>query len=319
MPELPEVETVRRMLEGSVLGRRIGAVRTSGLRLRVPLPARLGRRLAGRRIERVERVAKYLLFHLDERLSLLSHLGMSGRWLFHARAGAALEPHVHVRISFEDGAELWFQDPRRFGLLRELDPAAPGRDPLLAHLGPDALRQPPDAARLRGMARGVRASVKSFLLDQRRLAGVGNIYASETLFRARVGPRRAARSLTLAEWGRVAAEIPAVLGEAVERMGTTFSMYRTLWGEPGSYGERLFVYDRAGEPCRRCGTAIRRIVQAQRSTFYCPACQSPRPQARPFRDPGAGQDIPHKLQRGLKKRPSRGAVGGTRRAPPRAR
>jgi formamidopyrimidine-DNA glycosylase len=115
--------------------------------------------------------------------------------------------------------------------------------------------------------------VKNFLLDQRRIAGLGNIYASEVLFRARVDPRRRAGRLTLAEWSRVAEEIPAVLEAAIARMGTTFSTYRTIWNEPGQYGDQLLVYDRRDEPCRRCGTAVKRIVQGGRSTFFCPACQ----------------------------------------------
>jgi formamidopyrimidine-DNA glycosylase len=117
--------------------------------------------------------------------------------------------------------------------------------------------------------------VKVFLLDQARIAGIGNIYASEILFRARVHPGRRAGSLGADEWRRIAAEIPAVLQEAIDRMGTTFSSYRTIWNEPGAYGEQLRVYDRAGEPCRRCGNAIRRVIQGQRSTFFCPICQRP--------------------------------------------
>ena len=131
-------------------------------------------------------------------------------------------------------------------------------------------------------------SIKNFLLDQRRIAGIGNIYASEILHRAGVDPRRPAGRVRADQWEAIAVEIPAVLSEAIERMGTTFSAYRTLWNEPGSYGERLLVYDRAGEPCRRCGVAIRRIVQGQRSTFYCPACQAPAGGRTPPRAPRGG-------------------------------
>jgi len=281
MPELPEVETVRRMLHATVVGRTVASVRLSGLRLRGPVPAGLPARARGRRIAAVRRTGKYLLIDLDGGVTLLSHLGMSGRWLFHEQPPSRLEPHVHARVRFGDGSEMWYQDPRRFGLLRAVATARLDRDPALAPLGPDPIAEPPTGATLEAVARGLRSSVKVFLLDQRRVAGIGNIYASEILHRAGVDPRRRAGALDRAEWDRVAAETGRVLGEAIERMGTTFSAYRTLWNEPGAYGERLLVYDRAGEPCRRCGTPIRRIVQAQRSSFYCPSCQRAAGRSRP--------------------------------------
>jgi len=140
--------------------------------------------------------------------------------------------------------------------------------------GIDPLAERIDGERLRRVFAGCRGPIKHLLLDQKRIAGIGNIYASEILFRARVHPRRRAGLVAADEWRRIAAEIPAVLQEAIDRMGTTFSTYRTPLNEPGAYGERLMVYDRAGEPCRRCGTPIRRVVQGQRSTFFCPICQS---------------------------------------------
>jgi formamidopyrimidine-DNA glycosylase len=273
MPELPEVETVRRMLERSVRGRTIRSVALSGLPLRERVSPSLPRRLRGRTIERLERRGKYLLMRLDSGLTLLSHLGMSGRWLLMRDREHPRLDHVHARIGFADGTRLWFQDVRRFGLLRLVRTDELDRDPVLARLGPDPLASRPTGATLGGQARGARTAVKSFLMDQRRIAGLGNIYASEILHRAGVDPRRRAGSLTPREWGRVARAIGVVLGEAIGRMGTTFSAYRTVWGEPGEYGELLRVYDRAGEPCRRCSTVIRRIVQGQRSTFYCPSCQ----------------------------------------------
>ena len=274
MPELPEVETVRRALEGSICGRIIASVELSGLRLREPISRTLPGKLRGRNVRAARRHGKYLLLDLDRGLTLISHLGMSGRWLFWPEARRALEPHVHVRMRLRGGGELWFQDPRRFGLLRLAATDALGRDPALRDLGPDPLATPPDADQLLEIARGAKVAVKVFLLDQKRIAGIGNIYASEILFRAGVDPRRRAGGLTRNEWQAVAREIPAVLGEACERMGTTFSMYRTLWNEPGTYGERLLVYDRAGKPCQRCGSPIRRLVQGQRSTYFCPSCQS---------------------------------------------
>src|SRR5262249_49164816 len=143
-------------------------------------------------------------------------------------------PHVHVRIGFADGAALWFQDPRRFGLLRLVPTPQLGRDPSIALLRPDPVAEPPRPPAPRDRAGGLGVSEKNFLLDQRRIAGIGNIYASEILFRARVDPRRAAGAIRPEEWTRIAREIPAVLGEAIDRMGTTFSTFRTIWNEPGS-------------------------------------------------------------------------------------
>lgn len=277
MPELPEVETVRRMLETHLVGRTVRSVRLSGLKLREPVPRALPRQIRGRTLTGVRRHGKYLLIDLSGGVTIVSHLGMSGRWLFYAEPPERALPHVHARFEFEDGSELWFQDPRRFGVLRAVATLRLGADRSLARLGPDPLATPPTGAGLAELAQGARVSAKSFLLDQRRIAGVGNIYASEILFRARVDPRRAAGLLALPEWGAVAAEMTRVLNEAIARMGTTFSMYRTLWNEPGTYAEKLRVYDRADQPCRRCRTPIRRIVQAQRSTYFCPSCQPSRP------------------------------------------
>jgi formamidopyrimidine-DNA glycosylase len=277
MPELPEVETVRRMLEAHVLGRTVRSVRLSGARLREAVPHTLPRRLRGRTLTGVRRHGKYLLIDLSGGLTLVSHLGMSGRWLFYPKPQARSLLHVHARVAFRDGAQLWFQDARRFGVLRAVPTARLAADRSLARLGPDPIATPPTGDALAALARGARVSAKSFLLDQQRIAGVGNIYASEILHRAHVDPRRLAGRLKAREWEAVAGEMTKVLDEAIERMGTTFSMYRTLWNEPGTYGERLLVYDRADQPCRRCRTPIRRVVQSQRSTFFCPSCQPSRP------------------------------------------
>jgi formamidopyrimidine-DNA glycosylase len=287
VPELPEVETVRRMLEEHVVGRAIASVRLSGHKLRSRVSATITRRLPGHRVVGVRRHGKYLLLDLSGGLTLLSHLGMSGRWLFSRESTEDPGDHVHVSVAFRDGSRLRFQDPRRFGLLRLLATEAVFRDPSLAILGPDPVACAPSGEWLRDLACGKKVSVKNFLMDQRRLAGIGNIYASEILYRAGIDPRRPAGAASPTEWDAIAAEITAVLGEAIDRMGTTFSAYRTLWNEPGTYGEKLFVYDRAGKPCRRCGTSIRRIVQGQRSTFYCPECQPRRRRAASRRRSGA--------------------------------
>jgi formamidopyrimidine-DNA glycosylase len=273
MPELPEVETVRRALEGTILGRTIASVELSGLKLRAAVSRDVPRRLAGRTFRAARRHGKYLLIDFDGDLTMISHLGMSGRWLFWAERPAESMPHLHARFRLRGGGELWFQDPRRFGLLRLVSTPALARDPALRILGPDPLVRPPEGDQLHASARGLKVEVKNFLMDQRRIAGIGNIYASEILFRAGVNPKRRAGAVTRPQWAAVAREIPAVLGAAAERMGTTFSMYRTLWNEPGTYGNQLMVYDRAGKPCRTCGTPIRRVVQGARSTYFCPSCQ----------------------------------------------
>jgi len=269
------------MLEGTIPGRRIARAEVSRKRLRTASLASLPRRLGGRTFGRPRRTGKFLLLDLDHDLTLLSHLGMSGKWLFRppGRAPEGRLEHVHLKLRFDDGAALWYQDVRRFGILRVVPTARLARDASLRLLGPDPLAVPRDGAAMRAAARGARTSIKAWLLDQRRIAGIGNIYASEVLFRARIDPRRRAGALDPAEWARVAGEIPAVLEESIARMGTTFAAYRTIWNEPGQYGEELLVYDRAGEPCRKCGTALRRIVQNGRSTFFCPSCQR-RPPAR---------------------------------------
>lgn len=275
MPELPEVETVRRMLADAIPGRRIVRASVSRKRLRTTSLASLPAKLRGRTFAAPRRTGKFLLMDLDGGVTLLSHLGMSGRWLFWepGRPEDHSLDHVHLKIEFTDKTSLWFQDIRRFGMLRVVPTAKLEKDPSLELLGPDPLASPRDGAALREAARGARTSIKVWLLDQRRIAGIGNIYASEVLFRAGVDPRRRAGALEALAWDRIAREVPAVLEESIARMGTTFSTYRTLWNEPGQYGNELFVYDRAGEPCRRCGTTVRRIVQGGRATFFCTTCQ----------------------------------------------
>ena len=275
MPELPDVETVRRMLAAHIPGRRIARASVSKHRLRTASLAKLPAALAGRAFATPRRTGKLLFLDLDRGDTLLSHLGMSGRWLFWADGRTADDslPHVHLKLAFADGAALWYQDIRRFGMLRVVPLERLARDPSVRLLGPDPLVEPPTGESLRALAKGARVAVKNFLLDQRRIAGLGNIYVSEVLFRAALDPRRRAGTLAVAEWARVAREIPLVLEESIARMGTTFSTFRTIWNEPGEYGEQLLVYDRAGQPCVRCRGTVKRIVQGGRATFFCPACQ----------------------------------------------
>jgi formamidopyrimidine-DNA glycosylase len=292
VPELPEVEVTRRQVRPLLVGRRIAAVHTTRPSyFFVTPPATLRRRLAGRTATEVERHGKYLLAALDDGSRLLLHLGMTGQ-LFGAGArsvrllsstgGGTLSPeeqveargpdrHVHLRLAFEDGGrDLLFRDTRKFGKVAWL---APGRsDPRLDRLGPDALGA--DGLLLWAASRRRSAPVKTLLLDQGVLAGVGNIYADEALFGAGVRPTRAARRLTRAECERLAAEIRRVLLRSIETGGSSISDYVHPDGTDGGYQDERRVYARTGERCLRCGdAAIARRVIGGRSSHFCPRCQ----------------------------------------------
>ncbi|MEO6029102.1 MAG: bifunctional DNA-formamidopyrimidine glycosylase/DNA-(apurinic or apyrimidinic site) lyase [Candidatus Binatia bacterium] len=269
MPELPEVETVRRGLAESVTGRRITAVAVHERRLRKPLAADFVLRLSGRRIERVRRRAKYLLLDLDDGAVWLVHLGMTGTMV--VLPGA--EPrrtHTHVVATLDDGRTLRFHDPRRFGLMRVGPPDALEE---LAALGPEPFDAGFSAAALHAIARRQRRAVKSLLMDQQVVAGLGNIYVSEILFGAGIRPTRRTSRITRADAERIVAETGRVLTEAITLRGSSISDYRDERGEPGTFQNTFRVYERAGEPCRRCDGVIRRRVIIGRSSFYCPQCQ----------------------------------------------
>jgi formamidopyrimidine-DNA glycosylase len=271
MPELPEVETTRRGISAALVGHSVASFVLREPRLRWRVEDGLGRVLAGQRVIDVRRRAKYLLLAL-ERGTLIAHLGMSGS-LRVMPAAAPLMTHDHYDLVLDTGLCLRFNDPRRFGSLHWCTGDVE-EHPLLASLGPEPLEENGlDAAYLARKARGRRAAVKLFLMDQRVVVGVGNIYASEALFRAGVRPRRAAGRLRRAEWERVVSAIRAVLGDAIRQGGTTLRDYVNSDGSPGYFQQQLFVYERDGEPCRACGTAIRHLVQGQRSTYFCPTCQ----------------------------------------------
>ncbi|MCE9627998.1 MAG: bifunctional DNA-formamidopyrimidine glycosylase/DNA-(apurinic or apyrimidinic site) lyase [Candidatus Eisenbacteria bacterium] len=283
MPELPEVETVRRMLATAIPGQRIVRAEVSNKRLRTQALGTLPKKLERRVFAEPRRTGKFLLLDFADGDTLLSHLGMSGRWLWYPKGREPDESlvHVHLKLGFERGGTLWYEDVRRFGMLRVVERDQLSRDASLKLLGPDPLAERRDGEALRAAAHGARTSIKSWLLDQRKIAGVGNIYASEVLFRTRIHPARLAGRLTADEWARLAIEIPLVLEESIARMGTTFSTYRTIWNEPGQYGDQLLVYDRKGEPCRACGTPIVRMVQTGRATYLCPTCQPRRATTTP--------------------------------------
>jgi len=269
MPELPEVETIARSLAPHVVGRRVAAVRVRERRLREPVAAGFGAALTGRRIVALARAGKTLVATLDDGRRWLVHFGMTGR-LTLVEGPPSARLHDHVEIVLDDGRWLVYNDVRRFGRLlvvaADAVGAAVGRG--LEPLGPDAR---PEV--LAAQARGRRLSVKAFLMDQRVLLGVGNIYASEILFHAGVRPRRQAGRLRRTEWARVVAGIRAVLEEAIVCGGSSISDYRDGFERFGSYQLRHRVYDRGGEPCVACGTPIRSLVIVGRASYYCPTCQ----------------------------------------------
>ena len=270
MPELPEVETTRRGLTPYARKRRIAALAVYEPRLRWPVPRTLPARVAGQRIVRVGRRAKYLLLELESG-TLLVHLGMSGN----LRAVPADTPrlaHDHFDVVLDSGVALRFNDPRRFGSLL-YTAGDPARHPLLARLAPEPFARAFDADYLWRISRRRRVALKQLIMNSQLVVGVGNIYASEALFRARLRPQRQARSLTHAEAARLVKSVRAVLAQAIRAGGTTLRDYLGADGSPGYFRQRLYVYERAGKPCRRCRTPIRAISQGQRSTYYCPSCQ----------------------------------------------
>jgi len=270
VPELPEVETTRRGIEPHLKGHSLRAVHVHDARLRWPVDPKLPRLLRGQRVLAVQRRAKYLLIRL-ERGTLIMHLGMSGS-LRVLPQRTARKTHDHLDLWLDSGQALRFNDPRRFGccLYTSTDPL---QHPLLAKLAPEPLQAEFDGAYLYRITRRRRVAIKPLLLNGQLITGVGNIYASEALFRARIRPRRAARSLNVQECARLAAAIRRVLGSAIRAGGTTLRDYVNPQGTPGYFRQKLYVYERAGQPCRKCGTGIRALVHGQRSTYYCPQCQ----------------------------------------------
>jgi formamidopyrimidine-DNA glycosylase len=272
MPELPEVETVRRGLAPLLLGRRVLSVEVREARLRVPIRRRALGRIRGARVTAVKRRSKYLLVETDAGVTLLMHLGMTGQ-LWIADADRPRRPHEHVVFALDDGRQLRFADARRFGFVDLVESRRLETHPRLRHLGPEPLEEGFTAATCRAATRGRKKPIKNVLMDTRAVAGIGNIYACEALHRAGMSPRRPAGRMTLPAWERLITALRAVLNEALRAGGTTRRDFLNATGEPGYFAVSLRVYDREGKPCLHCGRTIRRIVQAGRSTFYCPGCQ----------------------------------------------
>lgn len=269
MPELPEVETTFSGIAPHLVGRRVVELIVRQPRLRWPVPDTLRRTLPGQKIKNVERRAKYILAHTEAGSALL-HLGMSGSLrILHPDVPPG--PHDHVDWRLSSGRILRFTDPRRFGCLLWQEPGA--IHPLLARLGPEPLGADFDGDYLWRVSRGRGASVKTFLMDQHIVAGVGNIYAAEALFAAGIHPCRVAGSVSRTRYAKLVDEARRILAHAIAHGGTTLRDFLRPDGEPGYFEQELFVYGRAGEWCKVCRAPIRVVVLGQRSTFYCPQCQ----------------------------------------------
>jgi formamidopyrimidine-DNA glycosylase len=273
MPELPEVEVVRQGLASRLVGRRFLSITAGDKVLRRQSPLReLQKWLVGRKLTDLSRRGKYLVFGLEDGATLLVHLGMTGHLLL-APEGHSLPPlpHVHLVFQLEGGLELVYQDVRRFGQVLVFPP---GTAPLpLQNVGLEPFSGEVTSKWLADQAQGHSRPIKNFLLDGRVLAGIGNIYACEILFAARLHPATPVGGLTRKDWGRILKETRRILQEAIRQGGTTVSNYLNSRGEAGLFQVQLLVYGKEGEPCRRCRTPIDRLVQAGRSSFFCPVCQ----------------------------------------------
>jgi formamidopyrimidine-DNA glycosylase len=270
VPELPEVETTRRGIEPHVVGRRITMLRVHDRRLRWPVDLDMVPAVMGSAIRRAGRRAKYLLLE-TEAGTLILHLGMSGS----LRVLPVVTPriaHDHIDIELDSGLTLRFNDPRRFGCLL-FTAGDPAKHPLLKGLAPEPLEDDFDGEYLWKITRRRAVAVKQLIMNSRLVVGVGNIYASEALFRARIRPRRQSRSLTRVECAKLARAIKTTLAMAVKVGGTTLRDYVGADGNPGYFRQKLYVYERAGDPCRVCRKPVRQFTQGQRSTYWCTNCQ----------------------------------------------
>lgn len=276
MPELPEVETTRRGIAPHVEGREIREVIVRERRLRIPVPQEFEDALVGMHLGTLGRRAKYLLVPVNGADSgsrvLLWHLGMSGS-LRIVRLGDLPKKHDHIDLVLEDGAILRYHDPRRFGFVDWLQGSVE-TDPRLARLGPEPLSPGFDAHRLHALSRKRRIAVKPFLMDNAVVVGVGNIYASEALFLAGIDPRRSAGRISLERYELLAAAVREVLAAAITQGGTTLRDFVSGTGEPGYFSQRLNVYGRDGESCRRCGAELRLVTLGQRASVFCAICQT---------------------------------------------
>ena len=276
MPELPEVETMRRGLQRSLVGKTITRIRVRETRLRHPVNAAKLRKWAlHQSFQAFERRAKYLLCQMENDAHLIVHLGMSGRLLWCGR-DTPVEKHDHLQLFLDDDSELRFRDPRRFGMFDAVAPGRVERYKHFQHLGVEPLSRDFSADYFFSLSQKLSRPIKNFLMDGTRVVGVGNIYASEALFRAGIHPQKPSGKLKLDDWKNLVDSIRDVLKLAIANGGTTLNDFYNSDGEMGYFQQHLKVYDREGKNCDACGGRIKRIVQVGRSSFFCPKCQRKR-------------------------------------------
>lgn len=275
MPELPEVETICRGLKPNITGLRVKSVKISGKKLRIPIPKLITRELNNKRIANVYRRAKYIMieFKEDKDLLLVVHLGMSGRFIYHAQPLEKHNKHDHFIIKFDDNTELILNDPRRFGLVTMLRRQEMDDFKFFQKLGLEPFSDEFDVAALKEILKNRSKNIKNTLMDSSLIVGIGNIYASEILFKTKIHPERAAASITDAEVKKIHKAILTILENAIKAGGSTLRDYTQADGKIGSFQFDFNVYDREGEACTKCKSKIIRIVQSNRSTFFCAKCQ----------------------------------------------
>ncbi len=270
MPELPEIETIKRGLSPLLVHKTISSVTIRCNKLRYPLDNFSLKEIEGKTITHLDRRAKYLIIHLNQG-TLLVHLGMSGQLLYYPEI-KTWNKHDHIDIFFTDDSMLRYHDPRRFGTF-ERYPVITASNPRLAHLGPEPLSLEFNAQYLYKKAANKKLAIKQFLMNQEVVVGVGNIYAQEALFKARIHPQRPSNQVSVHEFEEIIHAIKSVLNEAIKQGGTTLKDFRNSDGKPGYFAQSLAIYGREATPCITCNTLIKRIIQAGRSTAYCSTCQ----------------------------------------------
>lgn len=274
MPELPEVETVVQGLRDPMVGRVIISVTQRRADLRIPFPPRFDESLEKTRVTNISRRAKYILVHLDSAQVVLIHLGMSGTLRIMPKANHQVHIHDHIWWELDNGKRLVYRDPRRFGLMTLADENSLAEHPLLEHLGPEPLEDEFSVAYLKTALSKRSIALKVAIMDQKLVVGVGNIYASEALFRARVSPFLPANEVNAKQSKALHASIRQVLKEAIISGGSTLRDYVRSSGDAGYFQHSFTVYDRENEPCLICFTSVQRAVQAQRTTYFCKQCQN---------------------------------------------
>ncbi|WP_154224098.1 bifunctional DNA-formamidopyrimidine glycosylase/DNA-(apurinic or apyrimidinic site) lyase [Marinicella rhabdoformis] len=270
MPELPEVETTKRGIEKAIIGNEISGVWTSGKNLRYPISPKLAA-VTGLSVVDVSRRAKYLLIALNDGSHLLYHLGMSGMMRLRD-SGYKPEKHDHVIIRFSAAPELVFHDPRRFGCVVKVDDEI-NQHPLIKRLGPEPFDEVFTPAYLKRLSKNKTTPVKTFIMNNDVVVGVGNIYASEALFQAGIHPHRKAGNISLKRFGKLHEAVIGVLTDAINAGGTTLKDFHQSDGKPGYFQQKLMVYGRHEQKCFNCNSLIKKVITGQRSTFYCPHCQ----------------------------------------------